>query len=406
MNRRIAACVLTIPLVLGMTATQSAAQSTGIPSAASAPISGSYIVVFNDKVRNPRAEVASLNRNNNMRVTHVYDVALRGFAAQIPDAALVALRRNPNIAYIEQDQTVGIGAVTTQSAPLPWGLDRIDQSKPITVSGFDQKYNYIHDGSGVTAYVVDTGILSTHSEFNTGSASRVVAGYTAIAGGTADCNGHGTHVAGTVGGKTWGVAKNVTLVPVRVLDCNGSGSISGVIAGVNYVASNAAGKMAVANMSLGGAASSALDTAVRNAITTTGVTFVVAAGNNNRDAKNYSPARVLEAITVGATASNDTRASYSNHGSMIDVFAPGSSIQSAWYTSNTSTNTISGTSMASPHVAGAVALLLQEKNLTVAPATPPSIRTQLISDAEKDLILNTRGNPNNFLNTNYNKPRP
>lgn len=406
MTKRIAACVLSIPLVLGATAIQSAAQSTGIPNASSAPIRGHYIVVFNDKVRNPRAEVASLNRNNSMRVKHIYDVALKGFAAQIPDAALVALQRNPNIAYIEQDQTVGIGALATQSAPLPWGLDRIDQSKPISVSGFDQKYNYIYDGTGVTAYVVDTGILSTHSEFKTVDSSRVVAGYSAIAGGTEDCNGHGTHVAGTVGGKTWGVAKNVTLVPVRVLDCSGSGSNSGVIAGVNYVAANASGKKAVANMSLGGGASSALDTAVRNAITATGVTFVVAAGNSNRDARNFSPARVLEAITVGATTSNDTRASYSNYGSIIDIFAPGSSIQSAWHTSSTSTNTISGTSMASPHVAGAVALLLEEKNLTVASTTPPTIRTLLIGDAEKDLILNTRGNPNNFLNTNYNKPRP
>lgn len=403
---RFAACVLAMPLVVSATATQSGAQSTSVPNASSAPIKGSYIVVFNDKVKNPRAEVASLNRNNNMRIKHIYDVALKGFAAQIPDAALVALQRNPNVAYVEQDQTVGIGAVTTQLMP-PWGLDRVDQPKPVATVVLDQNYNYIHDGTGVTAYVVDTGILSTHDEFSTLGGGRVITGYTAFAtGGTEDCNGHGTHVAGTVGGKTWGVAKNVTLVAVRVLDCTGSGSNSGVIAGVNYVAANAAGKRAVANMSLGGGASSALDTAVRNAITVSGVTFVVAAGNSNRDARNYSPARVTEAITVGATTVSDRRASYSNYGSVIDIFAPGSDIRSAWYTGTTAANTISGTSMASPHVAGAVALLLQEKNLTAAPTTPPAIRSQLISDAEKDLILNTRGNPNNFLNTNYNKTRP
>ena len=203
------------------------------------------------------------------------------------------------------------------------------------------------------AYIIDTGIRTTHSQFG----GRAISGYDAIDGAlpAADCNGHGTHVAGTVGGSTYGVAKAVSLVAVRVLNCSGSGSTSGVIAGIDWVTGNhQAGQPAVANMSLGGGASSSLDTAVRNSIAD-GVTYALAAGNDNTNACNSSPARTAEALTVGSTTSSDARSSFSNYGTCVDIFAPGSSITSAWHTSDTATNTISGTSMAAPHVAGAAA---------------------------------------------------
>ena len=210
--------------------------------------------------------------------------------------------------------------------------------------------------------MIDTGIRASHQEF----AGRIGNGFTAITDGqgTNDCNGHGTHVAGTTGGTTYGVAKQVTLHPVRVLSCSGSGSNSGVIAGVDWVTANHV-KPAVANMSLGGGVSTALDNAVQNSIAA-GVSYAVAAGNSNANACNYSPARAANAVTVGSTTSSDARSSFSNFGTCVDLFAPGSSITSAWYTSNTATNTISGTSMASPHVAGALALYLHDEPDRVA----------------------------------------
>ena len=241
------------------------------------------------------------------------------------------------------------------------------------------------------AYIIDTGIRSTHSDFG----GRATSGYDAIDGGSADdCNGHGTHVAGTVGGTTYGVAKGVSLVAVRVLDCGGSGTTSGVIAGVNWVTSNhGAGQPAVANMSLGGGASSALDTAVSNSIAD-GVTYALAAGNSNANACNSSPARTPNAITVGATTSSDARASFSNYGTCVDIFAPGSSITSAWYTSNTATNTISGTSMASPHVAGAAAVYLEAN----PSATPAQVASALIAAATTGKVTSPgTGSPNRLL---------
>jgi subtilisin family serine protease len=245
-------------------------------------------------------------------------------------------------------------AASTPEAPTTvWGLDRIDQRALPLNNQFSRAYT----GSGVTAYIIDTGVLSTHTEFG----GRVLSGFTSISdsNGTEDCNGHGTHVAGTVGGSNYGVAPGVAIVPVRVLDCSGSGSTSGVIAGIDWVIANhVAGTPAVANMSLGGGRSSALDIAVRSAVAD-GVVFVVAAGNSTANACQSSPAGEPLAITVGSTTSADARSSFSNYGSCVDVFAPGSSITSAWYTSTTASNTISGTSMASPHVAGVVALGLE-----------------------------------------------
>ena len=314
------------------------------------PTSTNYIIVFRPAANLDR-EIGAIGAIK-ARIGNRFDNAFKGVTARLNDRQVFALSKNPNISFIEKDSTVSLvqPVSLTEQFSAPWGLDRIDQP-----TGRDGIYSYSASGIGVTAYVIDTGIMSTHSEFG----GRVQSGFSSITGGTGDCNGHGTHVAGTIGASTFGVAKSVSLVPVRVLDCNGSGTISGVIAGVDWVASQATGGLRVANMSLGGGASSALDTAV-NGLINKGVTVVVAAGNNGANACNYSPARVPAAITVAASTSSDSFASYSNRGSCVDIIAPGSSVQSTWHTSNSATNIISGTSMASPHVAGAVALFFQQ----------------------------------------------
>ncbi len=352
-------------------------------------IAGSYIVVFKDGTVGEAVEaaIAEAVQAPETRLHHRYAAALNGFAAELPERAVQALLRNPHVAYVEVDQVVTIDA--TQS-PATWGIDRIDQrALPLSNS-----YTYTNTGAGVTAYIIDTGILISHTEFG----GRASIGFDAYGGNGIDCNGHGTHVAGTVGGSTYGVAKGVTLKAVRVLDCAGSGTTTGVIAGVDWVTSNhQAGAPAVANMSLGGGLSTALDTAVANSITD-GVTYAIAAGNSNRDACKFSPARVPTAITVGATTNTDARASYSNYGACLDIFAPGSSITSAWYTSTTATNTISGTSMATPHVAGVAALYLQGS----PSATPATVRNALVANATPGVVINEgRKSPDLLLFTNY-----
>ena len=302
-------------------------------------------------------------------VTRRYNHAINGFAAFMTEQQALALSQDDRVAFVEEDSIME--ALVTVSNPPSWGLDRIDQ----TALPLSRSYSYTTTGAGVTAYIIDTGIRITHTQF--GGRARV--GFDAIGDGRngIDCNGHGTHVSGTVGGSTFGVAKSVSLVAVRVLGCNGSGSTSGVIAGIDFVTANhQPGQLAVANMSLGGGASTALDSAVRRSISD-GVTYAIAAGNSTADAVNFSPARVSAAITVGSSTINDQRSSFSNFGSVVDIFAPGTSIVSSWFSSDTATATLSGTSMATPHVAGVAARVLQG-NPTL---TPAGVRNAIVNAA-------------------------
>ena len=350
-------------------------------------IANQYIVVLQDDVADVDGVAHRLardfdgDRNNGQ----TYHRALKGFSVRMNEQQALRLADDPQVAFVEEDGIVSLDATQTNAT---WGLDRIDQRDlPL-----NQTYNYNATGSGVKAYIIDTGIRATHVEL----AGRVISGFTAINDGlgTNDGNGHGTHVSGTVGGTTFGVAKNVTLVAVRVLDSSGSGTNSGVIAGIDFVTSNhQAGQPAVANMSLGGGASSAVDTAVTNSVND-GVTYAVAAGNENQNACNSSPARAASAITVGSTTMTDARSSFSNFGTCVDIFAPGSSITSSWRTSDTATNTISGTSMATPHVAGVAALFL-ETNPTASPAT---VTAAIINSSTPNKVGNPgTGSPNRLL---------
>ena len=361
------------------------------------PIEGRYIVVLNEnaaRLANERSsaarvsiaarEIASTHRS---KLVRTYEHALRGFVVEADDAALARLLADPRVAYVEED---GIATINPTQSGATWGLDRSDQRDlPL-----NSAYTYDTTAAGVHAYIVDTGVLAGHTQF----IGRMGNGFRAIADdgrGTSDCNGHGTHVAGTVGGTTWGIAKGVTIHPVRVFGCGSSGAWSDIIAGIDWVTANRV-LPAVANMSLGGGANASVDTAVNNLINS-GVTVVVAAGNGSgADACGFSPARVANALTIGSTDSNDARSSFSNVGTCLDMFAPGGGITSAGIANTSASAVLSGTSMASPHVAGAAALHLANN----PSATPAQVATALINASTPNKVTNAgTGSPNRLLYT-------
>lgn len=394
--------IIALAITCGLSATNAlAAPSTLIKAESDKRINNQYIVVFKqapsaislqgEQLKSVTSNITNeaINFSNATLLQTYSSSAIQGMLVKADAEQLAEILKNPNVDFVEEDQIITIDPIfsteVVQNGSV-WGLDRIDQ-RDLPLDG---SYNYSFSGNNVTAYIIDTGVAINHNEFG-GRASH---GWDFVDNDSdaTDCNGHGTHVAGTVAGNSYGVAKNANVVGVRVLGCTGSGSNSGVIAGINWVANNATGP-SVANMSLGGGASTATDTAVNNAVAQ-GITFVVAAGNDNANACNYSPARAANAITVGSTANNDGRSSFSNYGNCLDIYAPGSGIKSAWYNSSNATKTISGTSMASPHVAGVAALILQEN-----PAfTPGQIANELSSRSTKNKVSDAKsGSPNELL---------
>ena len=351
-----------------------------------------YIVVYKDtaiSVADSEESIRASIEANGGSINHVYSTVLNGFSAYLPEAALESVRTDPMVEYVEAD---GVAHITvpengflyaTQNSPT-WGLDRIDQHNlPL-----NNQYAYNSHGQGVHAYIIDTGIRSTHNQFG----ARASRDFDVFGGDGNDCNGHGTHVAGTIGSPTYGVAKWVKLHGVRVLDCNGQGSTSGVIAGIDWVAAHHKSP-AVANMSLGSGYSASVNTATQQLVNQ-GVTVVVAAGNDDANACSYSPASASGAITVGSTTSSDSRSWFSNYGSCLDLFAPGSDITSTWNTSDTAINTISGTSMASPHVAGVAALYLAENKT----AKPYQVWSAIRAETTKNIVTDPgTTSPNRLL---------
>jgi serine protease len=358
----------------------------GVPGsfAVGSPLADRYIVLVEDA---PGVQASSIAAAAGLVPDFVYRRALTGFAAPMTPAQAMAMRDRPGVVLVEPDQIVSITA--TQSPVPSWGLDRIDERNlPL-----DDSYTYAVNGSGVRLYGLDTGIRTTHVDFT----GRTAAGFSVYSGGTADCNGHGTHTASTAAGTTWGVAKGMTVIPVRVLNCSGFGSLAGVIAGVDWITQNAT-LPAVANMSLSAGGSSSLDAAVSGSIAA-GIVYAAAAGNDfGANACTLSPARVAAVLTVGATDISDARAGFSNVGSCLDLFAPGVGIIAAWYSSNTAAASLNGTSMSAPHVAGAAGLYLQA-NPT---ATPAQVAGALVSNATTGAVSNPgSGSPNRLLYTGF-----
>jgi subtilisin family serine protease len=376
MGRKVASAALAFSFLLTLN------QSANFASAAESP-SSEFIIVFEDKV--PRATSNKIITDAGGQIIRTFARVFNGSVVFGTFAKMEALAKNPNVLLVEENLEVTTTAIQNSA---PWGLDRIDQQAlPLSTTYDDGDLQ----GANTKSYVVDSGIDPSNTDFE----GRVATGYDAVQDGlgSGDCNGHGTHVAGTIGSKTFGVAKKTNLIPVRVLDCAGSGLYSSVIAGLNWIAGNyIPGEPAVVNMSLGGPASSTLDEAVNNLISK-GLSVVVAAGNDNLNACDYSPARTPDAITVGATNTDDSRASYSNFGSCLDIFAPGTSIPSTWLGVNYYA-ILSGTSMAAPHVAGVIVrFLAQYRGLTPAQVTK-SIKTS----STKNLVTSGgTGSPNRLV---------
>lgn len=419
MNARLAPGALTLTLILASCGTQPTQMGADLPETQvispirardlapllgtdkASAIPGQYIVVFSEGATTGNLSAQSVSGQalsslsapalirelgldpQGISVQNIYSQALHGFSASLSAQNLQALRADKRVKYIEQDGKMYASATQSDAT---WGLDRIDQrSLPLNGS-----YVYGSTASGVKVYIVDTGINTSHSNFG----GRAVWGTNTTGDGkNYDCQGHGTHVAGTVGSSTYGVAKGVSLIAVKVLGCDGSGTNSGIIAGINWAVSNKGSAAAVANLSLGGSASQATDDAVNNAAARN-LIMAVAAGNENQNACNVSPARAANAITVGSTTRTDARSSFSNYGSCVDVFAPGSDITSTWIGSTTATNTISGTSMATPHVAGAAALLIAAGN-----STNSAVTSALLGNATTGKVVGANGSPNLLLYT-------
>jgi len=381
-RRRAAGVGIGAALVVALVTPAASAEVKIVDAGGSTAIADSYVVVFKNgtvSAQGASALVDALAARAGAEVDFRYRSALRGFAGSMSEGAAKSLAADPAVAYVAQNHTVK--ATADQPNPPSWGLDRIDQRDRHP----DKNYQYATTADNVNAYILDTGIRTTHTDFG----GRATFDFNAVDGNNTDCNGHGTHVAGTVGGSAHGVAKAVKLHAVKVLDCAGSGTMAGAAAGVDWVTANAV-KPAVANLSLGGGASTVLDDAVRASIAS-GITYAVASGNEGVDACATSPARVSEAITVNAVDNQDTKASFSNYGPCTDLFAPGVDITSTWNGSDTATNTISGTSMAAPHVTGAAALHLA----TNPGATPRQVRHEVVT------IL---GTPNLVTNPGANSP--
>jgi subtilisin family serine protease len=380
MRRTLTALAGVAPLALALALVAAPAQAgplVQVDAASGDVVAGQYIVTLRS------GSPAGLAAAKGVAAQHVYTRAVNGFAATLSDTQLSALQRDPSVASIEHNQVVHITA--TQSPTPSWGIDRIDQRfLPLSNS-----YTYNHDGTGVTAYIIDTGINATHPDFG----GRAAVAFDATGGNGVDCHGHGTHVAGTIGSTTYGVAKNVQLRGVRVLDCTGSGTFADVIAGVDWVTANSPGP-AVANMSLGGSKSNAVNNAVAN-LSSSGVLVAVAAGNSAANACTFSPASTPAAVTVAASDINDASASFTNFGRCVDLYAPGVGITSTWLGSGT--NTISGTSMATPHVAGVAALYKS----AFGDASSATVASYLTSNATSGVLTGVpRRTPNLLLYTN------